>query len=304
MKTRSAQDSVQETYPIRTVCALTGINPITLRAWERRYGLIRPIRTPGGHRQYTREHIDQIHRALSMVERGVPIGSAARTLRRSAAPTEPADAWTALLSQIVAAVTRFDEPALDATYESALALQPIEAVTRKLLMPVLSELGQRWESAEGGVAEEHFFATYMRNKLGARLHHRHRLSGEYKLLCACAPGELHEIGLLLFALAAHDHKIGCVLLGADMPLQELPSACTRASCDGIVISTSTGLDQSWLQEDLPKMVAKAHKPVFVGGQASAAQGDAIARASAIAIGGDIGRGLRRIKSLLSEPALR
>lgn len=303
MKTQSAREAAQETYPIRTVCALTGINPITLRAWERRYGLIRPIRTPGGHRQYTREHIDQIHRALSMVERGVPIGSAARTLRRSGTtPAEPVDAWTALVSQVVTAVSRFDEPALDATYESALALQPIEAVTRKLLVPVLSELGRRWESAEGGVAEEHFFATYTRNKLGARLHHRHRVSTEYRLLCACAPGEQHEIGLLLFALAAHDHKIGCVLLGADMPLQELPSACARASCDGIAISTSTGLDQSWLADGLPQMVTRSHKPVFVGGQASAAQGDAIARAAAIAIGGDITRGLRRVRSVLSELA--
>lgn len=299
MKSKPALGSGEATYPIRTVCALTGINPITLRAWERRYGLIQPIRTPGGHRLYTREHIDQISRALGMIERGTPIGAAARALRRIGTSPDPADAWAALRGQVIAAITRFDEAALDATYESALALQPIEAVTRKLLLPVLAELGRRWESAEGSVAEEHFFAMYTRTKLGARLHHRHRGTADFRLLCACAPGEQHELGLLLFALAAHDQRISCVLLGADMPLSELPAACARATCDGIAISTSTVLDESWLRDGLPQLVARANRPVFVGGQAAASHGDAIARASAIALGGDIARGLRRIRATLS-----
>jgi len=300
MKRLHLTDSERETYPIRTVCALTGINPITLRAWERRYQFIRPIRPPGGHRQYTREHIDQISQALSMIERGMAIGAAARALRRSGPSSESVDAWAALRAQVIAAIARFDESALDVTYESALGLQPIEAVTRKLLLPVLADLGRRWESTEGSVAEEHFFATYLRSKLGARLHHRHRQTSEYKLLCACAPGEQHEIGLLLFALAANDQRIGCVLLGADMPLHELPAACARAACHGIVISTSTDLEQSWLTEDLPRVVAGTDRPVFIGGHASAGRSDAIARASALAIGGDIVRGLQRIKSVLEE----
>jgi len=68
----------QPSYPIRTVCALTGLNPITLRAWERRYGFIEPIRTPGGHRLYSQEHVEQINRALSMIASGMSIGTAAR----------------------------------------------------------------------------------------------------------------------------------------------------------------------------------------------------------------------------------
>ena len=45
----------EELYPIRTVSSLTGVNSITLRAWERRYGLIKPVRTPKGHRLYTQK---------------------------------------------------------------------------------------------------------------------------------------------------------------------------------------------------------------------------------------------------------
>ena len=287
--------STQQTYPIRTVCALTGLNPVTLRAWERRYGFIKPVRTPGGHRMYTQEQVDQINQALAMLERGTSIGSAARTLRGVTA-SAAIDVWAALRTQIIAAIARFDEAALEAIYESALALQPIEAVTRKLLVPVLEELGRRWEMAEGRVAEEHFFTTYTRNKLGARLHHRRRTTPRLRLLCACVPGEQHELGLLLFALAAHDNDVGCVVLGPDMPMEELAIVCARARCDGIVLSMSMEPQSEWLEQALPQLVAKVGKPVFVGGRAAAAHGDAIAGAAAVAIGADISNGLRRILS--------
>lgn len=297
---RCPPDPLAATYPIRTVCSMTGVHPVTLRAWERRYGLIKPRRTPGGHRMYTREQIDQIMRARVMLERGVSIRQASRTLRRAGIAGRRADVWETLQARVIAAIVRFDEPALDAEYESALALQPIEAVTRKLVLPVLEELGRRWEAAEGNVAEEHFFAMYMRNKLGARLHHRPSVAPDSKLLCACAPGEQHEFGLLLFALAAHDAGIRCILLGADMPIDELPSASRRASCDGIVISTSIGLHNALLLEALTRVAASARKPVFVGGLGSMAADDAIAAAGAIAVGVDIPQGLRRILQVLDK----
>lgn len=298
MTNRPPQDPSQPTYPIRIVCALTGLNPITLRAWERRYGFIEPIRTAGGHRLYTQEHVDQINRTLAMLANGMPIGAAARAVRRSTADASRTDVWGALRNQAIAAIMRFDESALDAIYESALGLQSIEVVTRKLLVPILEELGRRWESAEGRIAEEHFFTNYTRNKLGARLHHRRRIAPVARLLCACAPGEHHELGLLLFALAAHDENVACVMLGANVPFDELPSACKRAGCDGIVISMSMQFETASLQRDLREVLKKAQRPVFVGGEASAVNGDAIAAAGAIAIGADIAAGIRRLLATL------
>jgi DNA-binding transcriptional MerR regulator len=304
MTNRRPHDQSQPTYPIRTVCALTGLNPITLRAWERRYGFIEPIRTPGGHRLYTQEHVDQINRTLSLLASGMSIGAAARAVRRSAASSSRTDVWSALRSQAIAATMRFDESALDAIYESALGLQPIEAVTRKLLVPVLEELGRRWESAEGRIAEEHFFTNYTRNKLGARLHHRRRIAPVSRLMCACAPGEHHELGLLLFALAAHDQNVACVMLGANMPFDELAAACKRAGCDGIVISMSMQAEKPGLQRDLREVVEKINRPVFVGGEASAIYGDAITDAGAIVMGADISGGIRQLLATLGAAASR
>jgi DNA-binding transcriptional MerR regulator len=288
----------QPSYPIRTVCALTGLNPITLRAWERRYGFIEPIRTPGGHRLYSQEHVEQINRALSMIASGMSIGTAARAVRRSAASPARTDVWVALRNQTISAIMRFDESALDAIYESALGLQTIEIVTHKLLVPVLEELGRRWESAEGRIAEEHFFTTYTRNKLGARLHHRRRIAPVARLLCACAPGEHHELGLLLFALSAHDQNVACVMLGANMPFDELAAACKRAGCDGVVISMSMQTETPGLERDLREIVKKTNRPVFVGGEASAIYADAITGAGAIAMGADISGGIRRLLAAL------
>lgn len=70
-------------FPIRVVAQLTGINPVTIRAWERRYGLVRPSRTPGGHRLYSQVDVERLRAAARLVARGVSISSASRMLHES-----------------------------------------------------------------------------------------------------------------------------------------------------------------------------------------------------------------------------
>jgi DNA-binding transcriptional MerR regulator/methylmalonyl-CoA mutase cobalamin-binding subunit len=288
--------SAEERLPIRTVSSLTGVLPVTLRAWERRYGLIRPHRTPSGHRFYTRAHVDLIHRVLALTAKGMPISEVRRSLDALAADSPGgADAgpWSRYLERMARAISQYDEATLDEVYDDALAVHSIERVTRKLLMPLLAELGRRWERAEGGVAEEHFFSVYLRNKLGARLHHRRPPAGP-RLLLACAPAEQHELGLLLFALAAHDAGMRCVTLGASMPLGELAAAALRAGCRAIVLSSSVEPAPGTLGDDLPELVAQARVPVFVGGATSIRQRDAVVAAGAHPLGDDIETGARRL----------
>jgi DNA-binding transcriptional MerR regulator/methylmalonyl-CoA mutase cobalamin-binding subunit len=291
-----------ERFPIRTVASLTGVLPVTLRAWERRHGLIRPLRTAKGHRLYTQEQVDQIHQVLALVGKGVPLAEVRRALAVRAPATgraaSGADPWAKCREQMLVAIARFDEAALDEAYDDALSLHPIERVTRNVLVPLLAELGQRWNSVAGGIAEEHFFAVYLRNKLGARLHHR-RLPAGPKLLLACAPGEHHEIGLLLFALAANEAGLRCVPLGANMPLAELALPARRADCHAIVISSSVDPDRETLRSALPALVAQARIPVLVGGQTSVSHRDAIVDAGAVPLGADIEAGVKRVISTLA-----
>ena len=292
--------AAHETLPIRTVCALTGVSPVTLRAWERRYGWIRPPRTPKGHRLYTHEHVEIIRRALSLVERGVPIGQVGPLLEAQGAPQHAHGPYRDYLDGMAAAISRFDERELDRLYDQALSFHPVHHVTRHVLLPLLEEVGERWRTLPGGVAEEHFFAMYMRSKLGARLQHRMRYAQGPLLVAGCLPGELHEIGLMLFALEAHDAGLRTVLLGAHMPLEELALAQRRASAHAVVLSSTMPPEPGMLQRDLPKLVRKVRVPVFVGGPTAVRERAPIAAAGAVPCGVELEDGVRLILAMLGR----
>lgn len=303
MKHRSApaQPEQTELFPIRTVAKLTGVNAVTLRAWERRYGLIKPQRTESGHRLYGREQIDLINRILALLSKGMSISQVARTLspRSGRSRIERANPWKRHQDRVVAAVARFNDEELEQAYSDALALHPIETVTEQLLLPVLEELGRRWRTGEGSVAEEHFFSVYVRDKLGARFHHRTRANRGPRVLAACLPEEQHEIGLLVFTLAALDRGIRVVLLAAQTPLEELPSAARRAECAAVVLSATMTPREPILAKHLPDMIGSAGVPVFVGGVASLHCRDAFAAAGAQVLGTDIPAALEDIQSVVA-----
>jgi len=281
------------------------VNAITLRAWERRYGLIKPLRTESGHRLYTRVDIDKIHRIVALLDKGIAVGqvrkalAAPRRARSEQGETEPGAGY---VKSMIGAIRQFDENRLEDTYNEALALYPLELVTRNILVPLLTTLGERWASAEGSVAEEHFFGVYLRNKLGARFHHRGRDNIGPRLLSACLPGERHDAGLLLFALAAHERGYRLVLLGADMPLTDLPVVVRRTRCAAIVLSGLMEPQRAVFDQELPQLVRTATVPVFVGGQISINARDPIVAAGAEPLGTDISVGLKRIANALGLAA--
>jgi DNA-binding transcriptional MerR regulator len=294
------------TLPIRTISSLTGVHAVTLRAWERRYGLIRPARTPKGHRLYTHQHVERIRRVLALVERGVPISRV-----RDLLDVEPAiesaaggDRWHLDVERMAAAIARFDEQDVDRIYDEALSVHPVEQVTRRLLLPLLVRLGERWSELAGGIAEEHFFAMYLRSKLGARMQHRMRYATGPRLVAACAPGEQHEIGLLLFALEAHVAGMRTVLLGADTPLPDVAIARQRSQGDAVVISSSVDPAASFFKDELPQLVREAGVPVFVGGTTALRHRREVSAAGAIPLGVELEDGVRLVATMLAREAPR
>jgi len=305
MKTVRAntQDAEAELYPIRTVSTLTGVNPVTLRAWERRYGLITPVRTDGGHRLYSRTDIDSIHRIVAAVGSGVSVGQVQRPgARETASPGRGRSAagWTACRKAMADAIAQFDEARLERIHNEALAFHSTDAVTRNVLMPLLAMLGERWRATDAGIAEEHFLGVYLRNKLGARFHHRSGAPQGPKLLAACLPGEHHETGLLMFGLAAHDRGFRVVMLGADMPVAQLAPAARHARAAAIVLSSTVSPDAAALARDLRDLVRDVELPVFVGGRASVGLRDAIVAAGAHPLGDDIDAALTQLGSTLAH----
>ena len=289
-------------YPIRTVAELTDVNAITLRAWERRYGLFEPVRKASGHRLYTRAHIDLITRVVGLLDRGLRIGQVKTQLEIESAALDgdmvANDIWKRYVDHMIAAVIQFNEDGLEETYGDALSLYPIDTVTDKLLMPLLKELGRRWQDDEGSIAEEHFFAFYIRNKLGARFHHRVKAKNGSRLLLACLPGDRHETGLLLFALAANAAGYQIIILGADMPLDELPAAAGKAGCRAIILSGILLPDSEVVERALPALMEVCRIPVFLGGHASVKVHDSLRRYGVNLLGTDLKKGLARLHGVV------
>ena len=289
----------EKLYTIGTVSELTGVGAITLRAWERRYDLITPVRKESGHRLYTRKHIDQINRITSLTSQGMRISQIRPEMLESSntagdSEERPRSRWDEALESMIAAIVDFDETRVEEIYNEALALAPIEEVTRKLINPLLAELGARWKRGEGSIAEEHFFSFILRNRLGAQFHHRTWKDRGPRLLVACLPGEMHEIALQVFALAAHNNGYRILSLGASMPLAEVAYVANKKKCDAIVLSGSVNPDLKVIEKELGQLVSEVEIPVFVGGQSSVVVCDAIKKTGAVALGQDITTGLKRL----------
>jgi len=290
--------------PIRTVANLTGINPVTLRAWERRYNLITPQRTPKGHRLYTEADVELIRQVLELLDQGISISQVKPMLeqtpgqQKATSLAETGDVWKGYQQKMLHAVEQFDEHVLDSTYNDALSLYPVDVVNQRLVSPLLRIIGERWKERETGIAEEHFFSVYLRNKLGARIHHLNQRSRGPLVILACLPGEYHEIGLLLFALATVNFGYRVLILGANTPLNQIPHVLEQRPCDGIVLSGSSRPSRGLFESELPELIGKCAIPVFIGGRTAAKHQQKIEATGAICLGESISAGLRSMSQLL------
>ena len=291
----------QGLYPISAVSTLTGVNSVTLRAWERRYGLIRPNRTDSGHRLYSEDDIERIKLILQLLDEGIAISKVKDALRivveRETQPRQDLDSpWLAYQQAMLEGVAQFNEKMLEEIYNEAMSLYPVDVVTQKLLLPLLEQLGERWKDSAIGVAEEHFFSVYIRNKLGARFHHRNTRNTGPQVVAACLPGEQHEFGLLLFAFAAHARGYRIILLGANMPLEPLADVVKRTNSQGIVLSGSIDVDA--VEHELQRVCHDSQVPVFVGGTYSSRHRKIIEQTGAIPVGDDLVVGIHTLSKHL------
>lgn len=302
-------NSLQGLYPIGAVSDMTGVNAITLRAWERRYSLITPQRTATGRRLYSQADVDCIKEVLILMEQGIPIGQMKEALRvKNKTPEifaqQSLNTWQVTLEKMVNAITDFDEAQIDELYNNMLSLHPIGLVTNRLLIPLLEELGKRWEMdlSDTAVAEEHFFSVYLRNKLGARFHHQRRQLQGPVIIAACLPGEQHVTGILLFALAAQEKGYQVILFGANMPLGPIIPAAKRIEADALVLSGSNDPAEEIIAEGLPNLCQALDIPVFVGGKIAKHHALKLSEAGAIPTTDEIESGLSVISQYIpSQP---
>jgi DNA-binding transcriptional MerR regulator len=219
----------------------TGVSPELLRAWEQRYGLLRPTRSDGGFRLYSPQDERRVASMCAHLKRGISAAEAARlTLDAESAPA-PAVALPALAlgaAELRAALDHLDESSAHAALDRLLAGFAVETVLREVVMPYLRELGDRWERGEASIAQEHFASQILRGRLLGLARGWDRGPGPRALL-ACMPGEQHDLGLIVFGLGLRDRGWRITFLGPDTPLDTIGDAATALEPDAVVLAATT-----------------------------------------------------------------
>ncbi|WP_263145117.1 MerR family transcriptional regulator [Pseudomonas sp. RIT-PI-AD] len=282
--------------PIREVARRTGVNPVTLRAWERRYGLIVPQRTPKGHRLYGEAQVARIQAILAWLNRGVAVGQVRDLLDTHDQPREaPVGLWETQRHTLVEAIEALAERRLDEAINRAMALYPAVTLCERLLLPLLEDLERRWQARFGAQAQRVFFHGWLRSKLGARLYHHNQQQGGRPLLLANLSERPLEPGLWLSAWLLS--CAGCPVRVFDWPLPtaELIFAVERIAPRALLLYSSQALDGPRLQRQLTKLSASLGIPLVLAGPVAHIHGARLADVAGLALAIDPPAALRHLQ---------
>lgn len=265
--------SEQALLPIREVTRLTGVIPSTLRAWERRYGLIIPLRTGKGHRLYSQDHVQRILQILRWLNHGVAVGQVKRLLDNTASePTTPTgNEWVRLRQNMVDTIANLAEPSLDLQFNQVMALYPAATLCEQLLLPLLKALELRWQGQFTARLEQVFFFSWLRSKLGARTYHNnHQLSGA-PLLLVNGTTLTFDPQLWMCAWLASEARCPIAILDWALPVNELTVAVGRIQPRALLLC----IDQNINLRQLEHHLATIKIPKLLSGSAAIIQKDAI-----------------------------
>ncbi|WP_426756981.1 MerR family transcriptional regulator [Myxococcus sp. Y35] len=269
----------ERTYRIHIAAELAGVRVELIRAWERRYGVLRPQRTPAGYRVYTDRDVAVLKQLKQLTDEGMAISEAAKLLPQLLAepgaggaavglalPRSNAEAWRA---SVLTAAQAYDQPAVSEVLDEVLAALPPLKACEEVLAPLLCDVGERWQAGTLTVAQEHLVSQMVRARLVSLLHaapqgrHRHAV-------LACFPDEEHEMGLLGAALRLRHLGARVTLLGQRVPASDLGRAVEALRPDVVGLSSVMNRGEASFEAVLTqlKQALPAGVPVWVGGAAA------------------------------------
>ncbi len=223
-------------YTIKQAAQVTGVPGDTLRAWERRYGVVRPARTDGGYRLYDDDAIRRIQQMRALVDAGWAPARAAEHLREHGVAPDTAGISLDALAGFAAV---FDAQGTDRVLDEVFARSSFERAVDEWLMPALVRLGEAWASGEASVAGEHLVSATVQRRLAAAFEAAGRADGAPRVLSGLPPGARHELGALAFATAARRAGLDVVYLGADLPEESWARAWEVIEPHAVALSVPT-----------------------------------------------------------------
>jgi DNA-binding transcriptional MerR regulator len=268
-----AQDlSDTELYPMRVVSRVTGLPGDTIRAWERRYAAVEPRRTAGNARRYSGADIRKLSLLRTLTEQGQSIGEIASLDRetletllsdedgsgpRAGAPT-PTDSLERLRADYFRAVGRMDTARASRLLFRAAAVLDNRELVFDLVVPLVQEIGSRWEDGSLGIAQEHFVSAELRSLLWTRMRAQRADPGAPRIVVATPAGFRHEFGILAAAMLANGRGLDVLYLGADLPDDDLLWAVESVRPSVLVLGVArspTPVEMHGLEETLSRVAA-------------------------------------------------
>ena len=247
----------------------TGVSPELLRAWERRYGLFDPDRSPGRFRLYSDADVRRVEAMRAQLAGGL---SAAEAARRVLGPAEPAskvgrDAAPVIdepVRELRLALESFDDATAHAALDRLVASLSVETFLRDVVLPLLHEIGEEWERGELTVAQEHFASNLVRARLMALGRGWGRGTGRHALLAAPS-AEQHDLGLVVLALLLRDRGWRVTFLGADTPVDTIADTSRRVVPEVIVLAM---LSEPKLEVSALRELSRSTRIVIAGSGAT------------------------------------
>ena len=272
-----------------------GVREATLRAWESRYGLLEPERTQGNFRLYSDEDVRRVGMMVRLLNAGLPAAEAAR-LARSSRTGDGEDVPLGIVARARAGLRRafleFDESLAERALDELFAEFTPEAVLRDAIFPFMREVGEAWACGEATVANEHFASAVVHGRLMSVARGWGDGPGPRAVL-ACAPGELHSLGLIGLGICLSQRGWRITYLGTSVPLPAI-AHCTAAVQPQVVVISSTDplLLRPWagglreLRNACRVIVGGPGATASIAGEAGCEQlaGDAVAGAEMLAAG--------------------
>lgn len=273
---------MERTYRINIAAEMSGVNEGLIRAWERRYGVLKPKRTPSGYRAYTDLDIEVLKRLKQLTSEGVSIAEAVKllpALRKQAkesldtaeAPRRAplGDQVARWRQEVLVAAERLDQQAVERVLDEAMASLPPVAFFEEVLAPLQREVGERWHQGLLTVAEEHLVTQAARQRVLALLHQAPRRA-KHHVVAACFPQEDHELGLMGAALRFRHQGWRVTFLGARTPAEHLARVVRAVRPDLVALSAVGDDGPDAFRETLASIKAAlpADVKLVVGGAAA------------------------------------
>lgn len=250
-------------WPIREISRRTGVNPVTLRAWERRYGLLRPLRDSKGHRLYTQAHLQRINDILHWLDRGVPVSRVRALLEESQSPPVHEDGpWDEPLRLGFRALADSNLRRLESMLNELLALYPPDQVIRHWAEGIRDGLRHRSGEARAR-AEMRLFESFLLQKLSVRLLNRApRRRDQAVLVVPMAPSMALDVVLTALPLVSVSPLL---VITEPLDREALFSLSLDERLRAAVACVPVGMSVTALNRHLGRQPVRAGLPLLLAG---------------------------------------